>query len=494
MRRRIRLRSVRTIGWGLVVDGSLGLALLALGVATSSLGFIWVLRHDQRENFFPEWGGIAVYLSDILVVAGLVAWGIGWLATSRRPLSLGPRYVFVPLLLLVALTILSVAWADHASLASFSALRRILLLGLYIVLVNEARRALYPMAVALFLVGLLQAGVAVAQVFEGSTVGLGFLGELEEGDFGYESVANPRAYALGFNANSVGLFLAIVSALGFGLALLWQGGWRTRLLVLVPCAGAFWGLCETASRSALLDWLLGILAVTLLAWLWRSQARTVVLRRIGLAALALIVAAALCDYLPLEGAASQASTLKRFEPTELSGSRKGRVEDWEKSFPIIRDNLVLGVGAGNYPSALREREYPDHPSPGVPPVHNVTLLMTAELGVVGGGLWFLLMVSPLVWLFLSFRRRNASSHVLLWLGPLVVPLFVSLLEFTPWATQDGRVLFMALLGLWAGAIGTGSRQVAGPESQRLSLLTPAQHFEHNIRSSQDPLAGNAKPS
>ena len=81
----------------------------------------------------------------------------------------------------------------------------------------------------------------------------------------------------------------------------------------------------------------------------------------------------------------------------------------------------------------------------------MTLLLLAELGIAGGIGWGFLMIAPVVWILSTWRLPSVDLHSYLWLGPLVVILFVSLLDFPPWATQDGRVLTMAILGLWAGA-------------------------------------------
>ena len=85
------------------------------------------------------------------------------------------------------------------------------------------------------------------------------------------------------------------------------------------------------------------------------------------------------------------------------------------------------------------------------PTHNVFLLNFAELGILGAASWLMIMAAPVWWLV---RLRDYSAphwHAYLWLGPLAVLFTFSLLEFSPWATQDARLLFPAVLGLWAGA-------------------------------------------
>ena len=92
------------------------------------------------------------------------------------------------------------------------------------------------------------------------------------------------------------------------------------------------------------------------------------------------------------------------------------------------------------------------------PVHNVLILIVAELGVVGGIAWASLMAAPLVWVLSKRSVQRFEYTPLLWLGPLFALLFASLAEFGPWATQDARLLFPAVLGLWAGS---GAAQTSG---------------------------------
>jgi len=99
----------------------LGLALLALAVATSSLTFNWVLDHDSAANFFSEFAGRVVYLSDIFLWIGLAFWATGWYLSQGKSWRWGPWYVILPLLLLVALSLLNTLWAENAAQASYTA-------------------------------------------------------------------------------------------------------------------------------------------------------------------------------------------------------------------------------------------------------------------------------------------------------------------------------------------------------------------------------------
>jgi hypothetical protein len=105
-----------------------------------------------------------VYLSDIFLWIGLAFWATGWYLSQGKSWRWGPWYVILPLLLLVALSLLSTLWAENASQASYTSAWRLWLMALYLALVNEGIRTLVPAGLALLTIGLLQGIVAWGQV------------------------------------------------------------------------------------------------------------------------------------------------------------------------------------------------------------------------------------------------------------------------------------------------------------------------------------------
>ena len=83
-----------------------------------------------------------------------------------------------------------------------------------------------------------------------------------------------------------------------------------------------------------------------------------------------------------------------------------------------------------------------HPFPDI--VHNVPLLLAAEVGVWGGGVWFSLAALGVWWIIRFWRAGNMWLIVGLcaWLG-LVGE---GMLDYYPWALETGRLLTMFI---WA---------------------------------------------
>ncbi len=163
------------------------------------------------------------------------------------------------------------------------------MLGVYVVIVTESPRVLGLMVVTLLAIGTLHAGIALAQVAHNSALGLTQLGELSKGAFGYSGIGG-RGYGLGFNPNPVGMILAAVSMLAYGLFVFGGSSSFTRYVILAIFLITSIGLLATLSRSALMGWILAILLVSFLVWLAGTiPRRTTVMRVFAVAVLLLLL-------------------------------------------------------------------------------------------------------------------------------------------------------------------------------------------------------------
>ncbi len=430
-----------------------GIVLLALAVATSSLAFIWVIDHRESVNAYPEFAGIALYLSDIPFLLGLAVWAVGWYLSPALRIYDGPRYVAMPLLAIIVLSAATLFWTDDLTVTGYTVLRRFLLFGLYIVLATEVRHALKAVAIAMAVVALLHTIVSFLQLRLGHAVGLPFLGELSEKLPGYWVIAQPQAFGLGFNPNPVALHLSVASVLAYGFYLLYPGGKLMRVVAMLVVASAFLGILATLSRSAIAGWLFGLLVVSLLAVIGSRVERSEVTRRMAIA-ITIMVGLAFVGLVAAQQIerTQGAFEFRRFTPRYVVDGIGYRMTDYELSYPIIRDNLARGVGAGIYPQALKESMPADRRTITTTPVHSVFLLNLAELGLVGGIAWGVVVASPAVWLARNRRRFRFEILSIISIGPLLVIMAESFVDFTPLATQDGRVLMWGLLGLWAGTL------------------------------------------
>jgi hypothetical protein len=112
---------------------------------------------------------------------------------------------------------------------------------------------------------------------------------------------------------------------------------------------------------------------------------------------------------------------------------------------------VLGVGAGGFSTALhRLAREAIAAYPIVQPVHNVPLLLATEVGLLGAGLWFALVLGPAAAAWIRPVGRRAG-----WLagltGVLAACFTLGWYEAYPWRSQQGALLLWLTLGLWVRA-------------------------------------------
>jgi O-antigen ligase len=131
-------------------------------------------------------------------------------------------------------------------------------------------------------------------------------------------------------------------------------------------------------------------------------------------------------------------------------SVEARMTQTPAALMLIRMRPLLGVGLGNYPTALyRLAKDAVAAYPVFQPVYNVPLLVAAELGIVAGLLWLFLILSP--WIAL-WQQRWHLQITAWWAGlsgAFLALIVISFLDFYVWTSHQGRLALWIVLGLWA---------------------------------------------
>jgi putative inorganic carbon (HCO3(-)) transporter len=357
--------------------------------------------------------------------------------------------------------------------AAYQMMRLLLLLALYLLLVNAplTRGTIaWPLAAAM----VLQAIVAVPQHALGRSLGLRRLGEITvAAAWSGASVVMVgeerclRAYGFAQHPNLLaGCLMAMLLVVG-GYYLM-QRGWK-RLPLLVALGLGFAALLLTFSRAAWLGLLVGSGVVLLLLLRAPHRGRwSPNWPSIGLliAVLSFIVMGFVAINWPLLQPRLGLTT----QGTEIR-SVEARTMQIPAAWALIQMRPVLGVGLGNYPTALywlaREivSAYPVYQ-----PVYNVVLLITAELGILGGMLWLSLISLP--WVNLWLRRLQV--RITPWWaglgGALLALTAVSLFDSYVWTSHQGRLMLWLVLGLWARDWQAARREGLGARNSRSARL------------------------
>ncbi len=136
--------------------------------------------------------------------------------------------------------------------------------------------------------------------------------------------------------------------------------------------------------------------------------------------------------------------VRTINPTTLTEEASLSERLWltEQAIALIKEHPFSGAGAGSFSIQLAERTGEFN---FVEPVHNIPLLVTAELGVFG-----LVLIAAIIFIIgKSFFQTNQPrailiSAVLFGLG------MISLFDHYLWTLASGRLMLGFALGLWAG--------------------------------------------
>ena len=240
-----------------------------------------------------------------------------------------------------------------------------------------------------------------------------------------------RYAAWGFEPNDLGLTVALSIPLALYLALRDRGRvrWLWRMAVLL----AITAILLSASRTALV---VGLGGFGFAAWTWRQS--NVPQRAWSAVLLGLLVAGVL--YLAPPASRQRLATL----PVEATqGTLHNRTQIWKAGLSVLRRHPLLGVGAGAFPEAVRPRL-------GTPPIpghryvaHNTYLSVLVECGVVGLGLFVMLLaaLAAFTWVMPSVERAVWSIMLAMWA--------VGITTLTWEHRKPGWLIFGLIMTEWA---------------------------------------------
>ena len=346
------------------VAAMVGLLLLPIVLVRPIVGLAVLVFLSFLESYSAMTGFVT--LTKIVGAVLVLAW-FAIVATRRAEderqgmLSREP-FLGAALLLFTAWAAMSLMWAESPDAAQTSVLRfaqNFVLFPILLVAIRTPRHAAW--VVGAFVAGAL---VAVALGFSAGTLG--------------DPEAQGRLKGAGLNPNQLGSYLAAAAILTGALAANRRWSPLARCAMLTTAGIALVSVLLTLSRGALV----GLAAALLLAPIVIGRGR-----RLG--ALTLIVAA-IIGAVGWYAAVAPASAVDRItHPSRNGGS--GRENLWLVGWRMVKDNPVVGVGAGNYPVSsihyvLRPGFAPGDAASIVDRkkvAHNIYLTVLSELGAVG---------------------------------------------------------------------------------------------------------------
>jgi putative inorganic carbon (HCO3(-)) transporter len=381
--------------------GSVKRALEALLIL--SFGMLVDLNIGFTEKYFDRIWGTPITLTFILLVCLYALWAYRVL-NHREKVNLFP-VITLPLLIIVVWSGVSAYWAAKPDYTIYNlwGMVEMFLLLLYAANFMKSESDISFILKCIAVTIGVNGTVAIVQHFTGSFPGLEFLGtatreEIENAQT-FASVGIFRASGFLDNANSFAWFLKVWLPLLF----LWAVGGTGRISRYMCTVSFVLGLIALVLTFSRGGWIAFVFSLAVISvWLAKSRPHPI-FRKIGLYSIFLGIAGLLV-ILPL-----LPSVLNRLTHDDY-GAAHSRIPMAQVALNVIRDNPLSGVGMGNYVYVAYKYDNTfENISTEFPhPVHNIYLLLAAELGI--GALGLFVFVSIVVYLrgVRLLRYRNAA--------------------------------------------------------------------------------------
>ncbi len=407
----------------------------------------WISNYSPINGGYLEYTGISIYASDLLLLFILSLSGIYFLMDKRDILRISSMKKIILISGLDLIIFVSIFFATDKIIASFRYFIFLLGVWLFYLINNKYFNFNKIKIVYSLLLGLTtQACLGIYQFITQSTFSSKYFGIAmhNPADLGVsviqtlDSVGRGerwlRAYGGFDHPNIFGGAMAIGLLVAIGMMLSNFKGKSDKFdsyFLIVTYILMFAGLFFSFSRSAWLGFSIGLCFV--LIWNiiegWNNKTRKIV----EITVLTCIMSFFLFF------------TYKNLVMTRIKGgvrlenkSKVERIEYMRYAKEIIDDNPICGVGIGNYSIKFSEIKS-NEKSWFYQPVHNVFLLVLAEIGMFG----LILFIGILLFFFqINFRKKNIINLSILF-------CFVIMMTFDHWlwSLHFGVLFFWTLMAM-----------------------------------------------
>jgi len=450
---------------------------------------VFILREPIINGEKWQYGTIGIYLTDLILLAWLVAvflhkaknlklkaqnYNLKIKILKNYKFNKNLYLLLTAYYLLLIWSFLSIFWSADKTLAFYFSLKLLLVTGLFITLQKikiNRRKIVFVFLAAAFLQSFLAIGqFAFQESFSSKWLGMNNYEAWQGGVSVLENEGGRwlRAYGSLPHPNILGGYLAIVFLLGlimwnnmlfpprnkygvsFGDLPAGEAGIKLPALKITLASYFSWdkikkdrvksllilsslliillGVLLTFSRSAWLALIVGIIFLSANVNLRKNFIKLLLI---------FIFAGAVFISLNHENFYTRFNTAERLEQKSISE----RSLYFSQAKEIIGKNFWLGTGAGNYTEAVFQNDEVKKPIWQYQPVHNVLMLVWAELGIIGLILFSLILIS----LFLQlYKVKNHNSYSCVILATLCILFFF---DHWLWTTHFGILFFWLIAGL-----------------------------------------------
>ena len=411
----------------------------------------YILRESQINGVKWEYGTICFYAIDILLIILFVLF-----IAANRHLKIKENckkifrnekrfHFFILASSLIVFSFLSIFWSADKTLALYSTVKITEAIALFFLLLN-IRFSWQKLFVAFIAAAAIQSGLALWQFFQqmsfaSSLLGMSFYNPQELGVSVVETPLRRWLRACGSfqHPNILGGYLAICLIFTTGLYLKIQNSIQqnyktllSRLLLLLAYCLQFSALLVSFSRSAWLALAISLSAIFLFKIIRKRKYETLNLIKIFIISAGII---GIFFTVFQEPFLTRVKISGRLEVKSI----EERANYTEQAKNLIKDNLMLGVGVGNYTLANYYKIDKKYPAWHFQPVHNVYLLILTELGAIGFLLFCAVLISAIR--FLNFKNLNFIFFAFLSL------LIIAFFDHWLWSLHFGTLFFWLILAI-----------------------------------------------
>jgi len=417
----------------------------------------WIWYEGELNKGFWEYGTFSLYGIDILFVIILALAGIYFICKKKiknqKPNSKFCITFYVLPIVFLVIAFLSVLWAQNKGLALYASVK--LLEGILLFwLVSKMKLNFTKLGIAFVSSAVIQAGLGIWQFLTQSTFANKWLGmALQIPGRGDTSVIESsvgrwlRAHGSLPHPNMLASWLVVGLFILLGLAYRFtiqkKSFWKAlhpnlwlNIFIYWSCVIIVTGLFFTFSREAWLALIIGLVFFWIIVLIKKQAAIFYKLLATGLATIIVLS----FIFWPL--LSTRLSGQDRLEVK----SRQERTTYLNQSFQLIKKHWLTGVGVGNYTLAVHNQIDPNLKSWDYQPVHNVYLLILAELGIIGLGI-FLWLIFYIIKRLFSFQIRQDWPWTLIYPVAILAILIIAFFDHYFWTLHFGIMLFWLILGL-----------------------------------------------
>jgi len=398
-----------------------------------------ILSEGSINGKYWEYGTKSLYATEIALLVVLLALVVRCaIYIHKNKPKLNARRLYSPvgaLLLLIIWAGASCVWSIDCSVAFDRWIALIEAIVVFLIL-SSGIVSYKKLCLAIILSGLIQASFAIAQFLLQSVPSSTLLGMASQDaqNLGVSVVETDlrrwlRAYGTFPHPNILGAWLAL------SLVLLVEK-MRKQSQNLLDVLNypmliiLLFGLGATFSRSAWLGF--GIFLVIFVVWLFIRHAW---IQGIKIALITILSVACFYAIFP-EPMNTRLGLQARLEVKSNTEHMASVAQGWE----IIKQNPLLGVGMGNYGLAVHGQIDDAQEAWFYQPVHNVYILILAELGIIG-----ILLMAYSLWL-IAFH--GISKKTLLNAGVFFIPIIViASFDHYLWSLYSGMMISAVYVGV-----------------------------------------------